>query len=43
MAKIIPGASFVELPGNDHVVLEGTPAFDQFFNEAISFLAMHNR
>ena len=43
MARIIPGASFVELPGNNHVVLAGTPAFDQFFNEATNFLAMHNR
>jgi class 3 adenylate cyclase/pimeloyl-ACP methyl ester carboxylesterase len=43
MARIIPGASFVELPGNNHVVLEGTPAFDQFFKEATNFLAMHNR
>jgi pimeloyl-ACP methyl ester carboxylesterase len=43
MARIIPGASFVELPGNNHVVLQGSPAFDQFFNETINFLAMHNR
>jgi len=43
MARIIPGASFVELPGNNHVVLEGTPAFEQFFNEVTNFLAMHNR
>src|SRR5262249_45898209 len=38
MARIIPGASFVELPGNNHVLLAGTPAFDQFFNEAANFL-----
>jgi pimeloyl-ACP methyl ester carboxylesterase len=43
MARIIPGASFVELPGDNHVVLKGTPAFDQFFNEATNFLALHNR
>jgi len=43
MARIIPGASFVELPGNNHVVLEGTPAFEQFFNEVTTFLAMHNQ
>jgi class 3 adenylate cyclase/pimeloyl-ACP methyl ester carboxylesterase len=43
MAKLIPGANFVELPGNNHVVLEGTPAFDQFFDEATVFLAAQNR
>jgi len=42
MAKLIPGAMFVELPGNNHVVLEGTPAFDRFFEETAAFLAMHN-
>jgi hypothetical protein len=43
MARIIPGASFVELPGNIHALLEGTPAFEQFFNEVTTFLAMHNQ
>jgi class 3 adenylate cyclase/pimeloyl-ACP methyl ester carboxylesterase len=43
MAKIIPGASFVELPGNNHALLDGTPAFDQFFHEVTNFLARHNR
>jgi pimeloyl-ACP methyl ester carboxylesterase len=43
MAKLIPGANFVELPGSNHVVLEGTPAFDQFFDEATVFLAAQNR
>jgi class 3 adenylate cyclase/pimeloyl-ACP methyl ester carboxylesterase len=43
MAKIIPGARFVELPGNNHVLLEGTPAFDRFFEECSAFLAAHNR
>lgn len=43
LARLIPGAHFVELPGNNHVILEGTPAFDQFFDEATSFLARHNR
>ena len=42
MAKLIPGAMFVELPGNNHVLIEGTPAFDQFFEETAAFLAMHN-
>lgn len=42
MAKLIPGANFVELAGNNHVLVEGTPAFDQFFEETAAFLAMHN-
>jgi len=42
MAKVIPGATFVELPGNNHVLIEGTDAFDQFFDECSRFLAMHN-
>lgn len=43
IAKFIPDASFVELPGNNHVLLEGTPAFDQFFEEVTAFLSKHNR
>jgi len=43
MARVIPSASFVELPGNNHVLLAGTPAFDHFFIEATNFLAMHDR
>jgi hypothetical protein len=43
IAKLIPGAHFVELPGNNHVLLEGTPAFDQFFSEVSAFLASQNR
>lgn len=42
-ARLIPGASFVELPGNNHALLAGTPAFDQFFEEVTGFLAIHNR
>ncbi|MFL5260187.1 MAG: alpha/beta fold hydrolase, partial [Hyphomicrobiales bacterium] len=42
MAKLIPDAHFVELPGNDHVLLGGSPAFDQFFSEATAFLKIHN-
>jgi hypothetical protein len=42
MAKLIPGAMFVELPGNNHVLIEGTSAYDQFFEETAVFLAMHN-
>lgn len=43
MARLIPDARFVELPGNNHVLLEGTPAFDRFFEECSAFLAAHNR
>ncbi len=42
MAKLIPDADFVELPGNNHLLLEGTPEFDQFFEETLAFLAKHN-
>ena len=44
MAKLIPGASFIELPGNNHALLAlaGTPAFDQFLEEATNFLATHS-
>ena len=43
VARHIPGASFAELPGNNHIPLAGTPAFDQFFEEVTSFLKTHNR
>jgi pimeloyl-ACP methyl ester carboxylesterase len=45
MARLIPGASFIELPGNNHALLAlaGTPAFDQFLEEATTFLATHAR
>ena len=41
MAGLIPGARFVELEGANHVLIEGTPAFDQFFSEVRPFLARH--
>lgn len=40
-ARLIPGAQFVELPGNNHVALEGTPCFNMFFDEVRAFLAEH--
>ena len=40
-ARLIPGAQFVELPGNNHVALEGYPCFDMFFEEARAFSAEH--
>jgi pimeloyl-ACP methyl ester carboxylesterase len=42
IAKLITGAAFVELPGNNHILSEGTPAFDRFFEETAAFLAVHN-
>jgi class 3 adenylate cyclase/pimeloyl-ACP methyl ester carboxylesterase len=41
MAALIPGARFVGLPGNNHVLLGGTEAFDVFFKEYRQFLAEH--
>ncbi len=42
MARQIPNAHFVELPGDNHLLLAGTPAFDQFHEEVEAFLARHN-
>jgi pimeloyl-ACP methyl ester carboxylesterase len=42
IARLISGATFVELPGNNHIILDGTPAFDRLFEEASAFLAVHN-
>ena len=41
MAGLIPAARFVELEGANHVVMEGSPAFDQFFGEVRAFLSHH--
>jgi class 3 adenylate cyclase/pimeloyl-ACP methyl ester carboxylesterase len=41
MAALIPGARFVTLEGNNHVVTEGTPAFDGFIREIEAFLREH--
>jgi pimeloyl-ACP methyl ester carboxylesterase len=45
IARLIQGAGFIELPGNNHALLAlaGTPAFDQFLEEATDFIAMHAR
>ncbi len=40
-ARLIPGAQFVELPGNNHVAIEGQPCFGMFFEEVRAFLAEH--
>jgi pimeloyl-ACP methyl ester carboxylesterase len=41
IARLIQGASFIELPGNNHVLLAETPAFDRFMEEATDFVAAH--
>ncbi len=41
MAGLIPDARFVELEGANHVLIQGTPAFDQFFSEVPPFLSRH--
>ena len=41
IARLIQGASFIELPGNNHVLLAGTPAFDRYIEEATDFVATH--
>jgi hypothetical protein len=41
MAALIQGALFVPLKGNNHAILEGTPAFDEFITEIANFVAEH--
>ncbi|MCA1409286.1 alpha/beta fold hydrolase [Ensifer sp. IC3342] len=43
MATLIPNATFVELPGNNHVLMEDTAAFEQFFDEYSRFLTAYNQ
>ncbi|WP_292207353.1 alpha/beta fold hydrolase [Mesorhizobium sp.] len=43
MATLIPNATFVELPGNNHVLIEDTAAFEQFFDEYSRFLTAYNQ
>lgn len=42
MATLIPNATFVELPGNNHVLMEDTTAFEKFFDECSRFLTAYN-
>jgi hypothetical protein len=44
MARLIPGASLIELPGSNHALLAlaGASVFDQFLEEATNFLATHD-
>jgi pimeloyl-ACP methyl ester carboxylesterase len=39
LARAIPGAQFVKLPGNNHVALESEPCFNLFFEEVNAFIA----
>lgn len=39
MAAMIPGARFVTLPGNNHALIDNSPALDLFLSEFSSFLA----
>lgn len=43
MAGLIRGSDFVELAGNNHVPLPGTPEFEEFVQLTGSFLAEHNK
>lgn len=42
-ARLIPGASFIELPGNNHCMVGGHPGFQEFFDEAMPFIRAHSR
>ncbi len=42
LAKLIPDASFVELPGSNHKLLAGTATTERLFEEVRPFLAEHN-
>lgn len=41
IARTIPGARFVELPGANHIPLSGSAAFDMLVEEIGAFLAQH--
>ena len=41
IARIIPNASFVELPGNHHMLWQEDEAFTKFFEEMDAFIAEH--
>jgi pimeloyl-ACP methyl ester carboxylesterase len=41
LARSIPNSDIVELPGDNHILMEGTEGFDRFFEEAIPFMHRH--
>lgn len=41
IAKTMPNSRFVQLPGNNHVLVPNTPAFDLFLTEMDRFLSEH--
>jgi class 3 adenylate cyclase/pimeloyl-ACP methyl ester carboxylesterase len=42
LARMIPNARFAELPGNDHIAIQGQPCFDKFFEATRPFLREHD-
>ncbi|MEP2532070.1 alpha/beta fold hydrolase [Shimia sp.] len=42
IARLIDGAEYVELPGENHFIVEGTPTFDSMCDEALAFIAKHS-
>ncbi|WP_264213811.1 alpha/beta fold hydrolase [Leisingera thetidis] len=42
-ARLIQGARFAELPGSNHIGIEGQPGFDQFFDAVEPFIRHHLR
>lgn len=40
-ARLIPDATFIELPGSNHVMVEGHPGFEEFFSAIKPFLREH--
>jgi class 3 adenylate cyclase/pimeloyl-ACP methyl ester carboxylesterase len=41
IARNIPNAGFVELPGSNHCMIRGHDGFDEFFEQVAPFLAEH--
>ncbi|MFT7594938.1 MAG: pimeloyl-ACP methyl ester carboxylesterase [Paracoccaceae bacterium] len=41
MAALIPGARFQTLPGNNHMLVSGTPGYDMFLREFHRFVDAH--
>lgn len=41
IARAIPGAQFVELPGDNHIFLEGDAGYDTLFSELTAFVHAH--